>query len=95
MKIATICGMGFGTSMMLKLFIEDVFKAESITGHEVIPWDLGSFKGQTVDLVVAPTDMESHLKGSEIKVVYIKNLIDKKEIAEKIIGAIKEIENNQ
>lgn len=93
MRIATICGMGFGTSMMLKMFIEDVFKAEGITGHQIIPWDLGSFKGQSVDLVVAPTDMESHLKGSETKVVYIKNLVDKQEISEKVIGAIKELES--
>jgi PTS system ascorbate-specific IIB component len=93
MKIATVCGMGFGTSMMLKLFIEDIFKAEGITGHQVIPWDLGSIKGQQVDLIVAPTDMESHLKGSESKVIYIKNLVDKKEITEKVIGAIKELES--
>ena len=93
MKIATICGMGFGTSMMLKMFIEDVLKAEGITGHQIIPWDLGSFKGQQVDLVVAPTDMENHLKGSETKVVYIKNLVDKQEISEKVIGAIKELES--
>lgn len=93
MKIATVCGMGFGTSMMLKLFIEDIFKAEGITGHQVIPWDLGSIKGQQVDLIVAPTDMESHLKGSESKVIYIKNLVDKEEITEKVIGAIKELES--
>jgi PTS system ascorbate-specific IIB component len=93
MKIATICGMGFGTSMMLKMFIEDVFKEEGITGHQIIPWDLGSFKGQQVDLVVAPTDMESHLKGSETRVVYIKNLVDKQEITEKVIRAIKELES--
>lgn len=91
MKIATLCGMGFGTSMMLKLFIEDVFKAEGITGHQIIPWDLSSFKGQQVDLIVAPTDMESHLKGSETMVVYIKNLVDKQEIKEKITAALIEL----
>lgn len=93
MKIATLCGMGFGTSMLLKLTLDDLFKAEGISGVEVIPWDLGSFKGQKVDLVVAPTDMESHLRSSETKVVYIKNLVDKKEIAEKVLQAINEIES--
>ena len=53
MRIATLCGMGFGTSMMLKLFIEDILKAEGIKA-QVIPWDLGSFKGQQADIVVAP-----------------------------------------
>ena len=92
MKIATLCGMGFGTSMMLKLTIDDIFKAEGIKGHQVIPWDLGSFKGQSADLVVAPTDMESHLQGSDTKVIYIKNLVDKEEISEKLLAALKELE---
>ena len=92
MRIATLCGMGFGTSMMLKLFIEDILKADGIKA-QVIPWDLGSFKGQQADIVVAPTDMETHLKGYDGRVVLIKNLIDKEEIGEKIIAAIREIQD--
>jgi ascorbate PTS system EIIB component len=90
MRIATLCGMGFGTSMMLKLFIEDILKAEGLKA-EVIPWDLGSFKGQQVDIVVAPTDMQMHLKGANSKVVLIHNLVDKAEIKEKILSAIQEL----
>jgi PTS system ascorbate-specific IIB component len=90
MRIATLCGMGFGTSMMLKLFIEDILKAEGLKA-EVIPWDLGSFKGQQVDIVVAPTDMQMHLKGATSKVVLIRNLVDKAEIKEKILSAIQEV----
>ncbi len=90
MQIATLCGMGFGTSMMLKLFIEEILKKESIKA-EVIPWDLGSFKGQTTDIVVAPTDMAMHLKGTTAHVVLIKNLVDKAEIKEKILAAIQEV----
>ena len=95
MKLATLCGMGFGTSMMLKLTIDDIFKAEGMTGHQVIPWDLGSFKGQQVDIVVAPTDMERHLKDATAKVVLIRNLVDKAEIKEKILAAFKELEDKR
>jgi len=90
MRIATLCGMGFGTSMLLKLFIDDILKAEAVKA-EVVPWDLGSFKGQKADIVVAPTDMGSHLKNAQGKVVLIKNLVDKHEIKAKILDAIKEI----
>ncbi|MCL5428845.1 MAG: PTS sugar transporter subunit IIB [Chloroflexi bacterium] len=90
MKIATLCGMGFGTSMMLKLTIDDLLKAEGIEA-ETIPWDLGSFKGQLVDIVVAPLDMKSHLKDATAKVVLINNLVDKAEIKTKILAAIKAI----
>jgi ascorbate PTS system EIIB component len=88
MRIATLCGMGFGTSMMLKLFIDDILKLEGIKA-EVIPWDLGSFKGQQVDIIVAPMDMESHLRSATAKVILIRNLVDKVEIKEKILEAIR------
>ncbi|NMC47706.1 MAG: PTS sugar transporter subunit IIB [Chloroflexi bacterium] len=90
MVIATLCGMGFGTSMMLKLFIDDILKVEGIKA-EINPWDLGSFKGNKVDIVVAPIDMESHLRDYTAKVVYINNLVDKAEIKEKVLAAIREL----
>jgi len=93
MVIATLCGMGFGTSMMLKMFIDDILKAEGLKA-ETVPWDLGSFKGQQADIVVAPTDMEPHLKESTAKIVFIKNLVDKKEIKEKILAAYKEVQKS-
>lgn len=88
MRIATLCGMGFGTSMMLKLFIDDILKAEGIKA-EVVPWDLGTFKGQKADLIVAPKDMESHLRSATAKVVLINNLVDKAEIKLKVLEAIR------
>ncbi len=90
MRIATLCGMGFGTSMMLKLFIDDILKAESIKA-EVVPWDLGTFKGQKADIIVAPVDMESHLRSATAKVVLIRNLVDKTEIRTKVLEAIQSL----
>lgn len=91
MRIATLCGMGFGTSMMLKLTIDDILKEEGIKA-EVVPWDLGSFKGQQADIVVGPTDMERHLKGANAIIVLIHNLVDKEEIKNKIMAALNELE---
>ena len=90
MRIATLCGMGFGTSMMLKLFIEDILKAEGLKA-EIVPVDLGSFKGMQADIVVAPTDMERHLKDSKGRVVLIRNLVDKQEVKTKVLEAIREV----
>ena len=87
MIIATLCGMGFGTSMMLKLFIEEILKEEGIKA-KVVSLDLGSHKGQDADIIVAPTDMERHLRSSETKVVLIKNLVDKAEIKNSVMEAI-------
>ncbi len=75
--------------MMLKLFLDEILKQEGISAR-IDPWDLGSFKGQQADLVVAPIDMEDHLRSFEGKVVLIKNLVDKKEIKEKVLAALKD-----
>jgi PTS system ascorbate-specific IIB component len=87
MRIATLCGMGFGSSMMLKMFIEEILKDLGMKA-EVIPWDLGTFKGQQADIVVAPTDMEMHLRSTPAKVVLIKNLVDKKELRDKLVPVL-------
>lgn len=89
MRIATLCGMGFGTSMMLKLFIDDILKAEHIKA-EIVPWDLGTFKGQNADIVVAASDMAMHLKSTNSIVVLIRNLVDKQELKDKVLAAIQQ-----
>jgi PTS system ascorbate-specific IIB component len=86
-RIATLCGMGFGSSMMLKMFIEEILKDLGMKA-EVVPWDLGTFKGQQADIVVAPTDMEMHLRSTPAKVVLIKNLVDKKELRDKLVPVL-------
>ena len=86
-RIATLCGMGFGSSMMLKMFIEEILKDLGMKA-EVVPWDLGTFKGQQADIVVAPTDMEMHLRSTSAKVVLIKNLVDKKELRDKLVPVL-------
>jgi len=86
-RIATLCGMGFGSSMMLKLFIDEILKDLGMKA-EVVPWDLGTFKGQQADIVVAPTDMEMHLRSTSAKVVLIKNLVDKKELRDKLVPVL-------
>lgn len=93
MRIATLCGMGFGTSMMLKLFIDDILKAEGIKA-EVVPWDLGTFKGQKADIVVAAMDMEMHLRNTTARVVLIRNLVDKAEIKAKVLDAVRQAERD-
>jgi PTS system ascorbate-specific IIB component len=95
MRIATLCGMGFGTSMLLKLTVDDIVKAEGLKGIEVVPWDLGSFKGQQADIVMGPIDMERHLKDYPAKIVLIKNLVDKTEIKDKVLSAIHEVMDKQ
>ncbi len=92
MLILTICGMGFGASMMLRLFIEEALKAEGVKA-QVTATDLGSFTAIPADMIVAPLDMESHLKNASARVVLIKNLADKEEVKEKVMEAVRDLQS--
>lgn len=92
MKILTVCGMGFGTSLMLKMFVQDLLKEMNIRA-EVDVSDLGSVKGSRADLIVAPADMQGHLAGLSIPVIFINNLIDKGEIRSKVVPVLKQLQN--
>lgn len=83
MKIATICGMGLGTSLMLKMYIESVLRDKGVKA-EINNIDLGSVKGVEADLIIAPKEMMSQLKDVKAHKIFINNLINKKELAEKL-----------
>lgn len=93
LKILTVCGMGFGTSLMLKMFIQDLLKELGMKA-DVDVSDLGSVKGSPADFIVAPSDMKSHLSELTTPVVYIENLIDKKELRSKVEPVLRRLQNS-
>jgi ascorbate PTS system EIIB component len=86
-RIATVCGMGLGTSMMLKLTVQSILRDAGIAAT-VDPVDLGSFKTMQADVVIAPTSMGAHVSGTPARVVLIENLIDKEEIRRKVLAEL-------
>lgn len=87
MKIITVCGMGVGSSMILKLGLEDVLRKHGISA-DIEQCDIGSVRGLKADFVVTTPDLSHELEGSGFNVVVVKNVIDKKDIEEKIMQAI-------
>lgn len=84
MKILTVCGMGFGTSLMLLMTIQEIGKKHDIVvGGEAV--DLGSAKGKECDLIVAASEIAAELNDEPVEVVSINNLLDKAEIEEKVL----------
>jgi ascorbate PTS system EIIB component len=82
MKIITVCGMGLGSSLMLKMTVE---KAMSQLGIEcsIDHWDMGTIKGQKCDFIVTTESFRNNL--SEMNnVVYVKKMMDVSEAKEKI-----------
>jgi len=48
MEIITVCGMGFGTSLMLKMTVDDILNEKGIKA-DVSALDVGSAKGRNAD----------------------------------------------
>ncbi len=88
MNIVCVCGMGFGTSLMMKMSIDDILGGEEKIDAQVDAWDLGSVKGRTADLFVASEDMRSNFSDIEGNIVFINNMTNTDEIREKVLKAI-------
>jgi len=88
MFILTVCGMGFGTSLMMLMEIQDMAKRN---GFEVEgeATDLSSSKGKACDLIVAGSEIASEIS-SETTVIPIYNLLDKQEFENKVLPKIRE-----
>ncbi|HLR69348.1 MAG TPA: PTS sugar transporter subunit IIB [Virgibacillus sp.] len=90
MYILSVCGMGFGTSLMLLMEIQSMAKDHGYTVDGEAT-DLGSAKGKNCDLMVASSEIAAELSEGDIPVVSIDNLLDKEEIKEKVLPMIEKL----
>lgn len=88
MKILAVCGMGLGSSLMLRMTVEDVLKEEGIKGKVEVK-DLGSAKSETADYIVASEEIAKKIKDHKATVIAINNMTSKEEVREKLISQIK------
>lgn len=87
MYILSVCGMGFGTSLMLLMEIQSMAKEAGYTVDGEAT-DLGSAKGKRSDLIVASSEIASELTEETAPVIAINNMLDKDEIKEKVLPLI-------
>lgn len=82
MRVLTVCGMGFGTSLMLLMTVKEIGRKYGvpIDGEAV---DLGSYKGKSCDLIAASDEIARQIR-CDVPLLAIKNLLDKAEIEEQL-----------
>lgn len=83
-QILTVCGVGFGSSLLLKMAVHDVLSEDNLPAI-VTAWDTGSAKGQKADIVLCSSDLVSHLKGFQGEIVPIKDITNKNEIRDALL----------
>ena len=84
MKILAVCGMGFGSSMILKMTMEHVLKDLGIKADIVIA-DIGTAKSESADLIVTSHEFANMLRGRNIPMVEMKNYVDRTEMKAKLM----------
>lgn len=82
MRVVTVCGMGFGTSLMLLMSIKDIGRKYGVT-VEGEATDLGSYKGKPCDLIAASSEIAKQIEAN-VPVLAIESLLDKADIEEKL-----------
>ena len=82
MRAVTVCGMGFGTSLMLLMSIKDIGRKYGVT-VEGEATDLGSYKGKPCDLIAASSEIAKQIEAN-VPVLAIESLLDKADIEEKL-----------
>lgn len=87
MKILAVCGMGFGSSMVLRMTIEAVLKEEGITAS-VTTSDISSAKTESADVIVTSSEFKELLVDTNIPLVTVKNYVDRNEMKEKLLPVI-------
>jgi ascorbate PTS system EIIB component len=90
-KILAVCGFGVGSSMVLKMRIDDVLKQHDLTA-EVSTADVGTAASTPCDLIFTSKELETSIRSKvKVPVVSIVNFINKKEIEEKGLAFLEEL----
>lgn len=91
LNIVTVCGNGIGSSLMLKLKIEEICSENGIKAS-VESSDFNAAKGRNCDLIVTVNELASQFDNSQ-RVAVTRSYINKKKIQEDIIEILLELNN--
>ena len=89
MKIIAVCGMGIGTSVLLKMNTEKVLRTLGIDA-DVEAADIGVARGMARDaeIVLTSEEIAEEIGDVEAQVIVIDNFFDLEEITQKLTDAL-------
>ena len=90
-KVVTVCGAGVGSSMMMRLFTQQILDAEGIDGA-VDASDIGSVDPSAYDLIITTSDFADALRDNFVPIIRIDNMMDKAYLKEQLMQHINQME---
>ncbi len=88
-KVVTVCGNGIGSSLMLKMKLEEIAKENGIE-IEAESIDSNAAVGKDADLFVTVKEFEG-IFNSDQKVAITRSYMNKKKITEDVLPILKEM----
>jgi ascorbate PTS system EIIB component len=86
-RIFAVCGMGLGTSAILKSRLREALDATGAE-YQLDVSDASAISGQRADLVFTSNELAERMGRSSAKVVVINNFMDREEIRRKAADAV-------
>ena len=80
MQIVCVCGMGMGSSLIMKMTIDKALRELGVEA-EIEHWDAGTVGSKNVDLIVTSEDFAERFADRD-NVVYLKNVVNGNEAKE-------------
>lgn len=90
LKIVTVCGMGLGSSMIMKMTVENALENLDVN-HKVEHWDMGTVKSQSADLIVTTQQFENDFKETD-NLIILDDIMNEKEATEKLSKYLETVE---
>ena len=89
LKILAVCGMGVGTSMLLKMQLDKAIKALDISADVEIA-DISTARGLAVsaDVIVTSNELADRIGDVKAPIVSVANFMDLKGITEGVRSAL-------
>ncbi|MBS4219182.1 PTS sugar transporter subunit IIB [Bacillus sp. FJAT-49711] len=79
MKILCVCGLGQGTSLILRMNVETVLREMGVSA-DVEHMDVSSASGMAADYIVTSNELAQSISGTDAKVIIVNNYFDQGEI---------------
>ncbi|MET1247733.1 MULTISPECIES: PTS sugar transporter subunit IIB [Sporolactobacillus] len=76
LKIATVCGAGVGSSMMLKVFAQQILDQKGVEA-EVTATDISSVDPHAYDALITASAFADLLDPTATRIIRIDNMLDK------------------
>ena len=88
LKVIAACGSGMGSSQLIKMKLQKVFKKLGIDA-DIYHTNVGDAKSQAnnYDVVICSESLVGNFTGTKAKIIGLKNLLSEAEMTEKLQAA--------